>query len=476
MFNKRYYSLDEYYKKRYGCKVFKVSLNLGLSCPNIDGVKGYGGCIYCKGGSSSNDGSLSLRAQFEREKEILHRKWKNAKYIAYFQNNSNTYGDLEYLKRSFEEVLGYDGVVGINIATRCDAISDECFSYLEDLNKRTDLVIELGLQTIHDETSKLINRGHSLDEFLVMYNRLKKAHIKVVVHIINGLCYESYDMMIDTAKFLNKIKPDGIKIHMLCVLKGTPLEKFYEKNKFHILSLDEYVNVVCSQLEYLDSSIVIHRITGDPYADDLICPSWVLKKFNVMNSIFKELKRRGTYQGFNTCILNRSRALMSSNLKSNDFVIDATIGNGKDSAFLLDIVRDGFLFGFDIQKVSIENTKKRLSHFSNYELFNTGHENIADVLSEYVGKISLIVFNLGYLPGGDKGITTKYDTTIKAISDSLLLLNGKGHIVVTLYTGHDNGLESDKVLKFLDDSGICYDEYHNTCDVGAPFVIDIRKS
>ena len=456
MFNKRYYSLDEYYKKRYGCKVFKVSLNLGLSCPNIDGVTGYGGCIYCKGGSSSNDGSLSLRAQFEREKEILHRKWKNAKYIAYFQNNSNTYGDLEYLKRSFEEVVGYDGVVGINIATRCDAISDECFSYLEDLNKRTDLVIELGLQTIHDETSKLINRGHSLDEFLVMYNRLKKAHIKVVVHIINGLCYESYDMMIDTAKFLNKIKPDGIKIHMLCVLKGTPLEKFYEKNKFHILSLDEYVNVVCSQLEYLDSSIVIHRITGDPYADDLICPSWVLKKFNVMNSIFKELKRRGTYQGFNTCILNRSRALMSSNLKSNDFVIDATIGNGKDSAFLLDIVRDGFLFGLTSATAA---TKA-----------------IRIILFIVLLFISLIVFNLGYLPGGDKGITTKYDTTIKAISDSLLLLNGKGHIVVTLYTGHDNGLESDKVLKFLDDSGICYDEYHNTCDVGAPFVIDIRKS
>ena len=187
--NKRYHTLDYYYKNKYNLKVFKVTLDLGLSCPNIDGTKGYGGCTYCKSGSKSNISSNNpcLKKQFEEVKNILHKKWKNAKYIAYFQNNSNTYGDLNYLKKSFEEVLKFKDVVGINIATRCDAISNECFSYLKELNKKTDLVIELGLQKIHEETSKTINLGNSLEEFEEMYKKLKKAKIKVVVHIINGL-------------------------------------------------------------------------------------------------------------------------------------------------------------------------------------------------------------------------------------------------------------------------------------------------
>ena len=173
--NKRYYTLDYYYKNRYGCKVFKVTLDLGLSCPNIDGTKGYGGCIYCKGGSKSalNKELKPLKEQFDEVKDILHKKWKNAKYIAYFQNNSNTYGELNYLKNSFEEVLTYNNVVGINIATRADCISDECLLYLEDLNKRTDLVIELGLQTIHEKTSTLINRGHTLKEFEEAHQEVK---------------------------------------------------------------------------------------------------------------------------------------------------------------------------------------------------------------------------------------------------------------------------------------------------------------
>ena len=475
MSNKRYNSLNEYYKKKYGCKVFKTSLNLGLTCPNIDGTKGYGGCIYCKGGSASNNKNLPLKTQFENQKQILHKKWKNAKYIAYFQNNSNTYAPVKYLKNNFEKVLKYENVVGINIATRCDAITEECLNYLEELNKKTDLIIELGLQTIHNKTSKIINRGHTLEEFLITYNKLKKRNIKVVIHIINGLPYETNKMMIETAQFINKIKPDGIKIHMLSILKDTPLEKLYQKNKFPILTLEQYINIVCTQLEYLDKNIVIHRITTDPYEKDLIAPLWTLKKFSVLNGIDKELKKRGTYQGFNTSILNRARALMSKNLKNNDLVIDATIGNGKDSLFLLNSIKNGFLFGFDIQKQAIKNTKQTLENYTNYQLFNTSHENMDKILKNYIGKISLIVFNLGYLPKSDKTITTKYQTTIKAIKNGKKLLNKKGHIVITIYKGHDNSLESKKILKYLDKNKINYNKYTNTENKKAPFVIDITN-
>lgn len=479
--NKRYHTLDYYYKNRYGCKVFKVTLDLGLSCPNIDGTKGFGGCIYCKGGSKSilNKELKPLKEQFNEVKDILHKKWKDAKYIAYFQNNTNTYGDLNYLKKSFEEVLTYDNVVGINIATRADCISDECLLYLQDLNKRTDLVIELGLQTIHNTTSTLINRGHTLIEFEEAYKKLKKSKIKVVVHIINGLPFETKEMMLETVKYLNSLKIDGIKIHMLHILKDTALEKIYKKERFHVLTRDEYIDIVCDQLENLDESIIINRITGDPIKEDLVEPFWLEKKFTVLNDIDKELKRRNTYQGFNLSILNRARSLMEINLKSNDLVVDATIGNGKDSMFLLDIIKNGYLFGFDIQQDAINNTNNLLKGiYNNYTLFNTGHENLYDTLKEYEGKISLIIFNLGYLPKGNKEITTQVNTTIKAIKDSIKLLNKKGHIVITIYPGHDEGLkESIEIKKFLNKSNdFTYEEYHNTDNPTAPYVINIKKN
>ncbi len=476
--NKRYYTLDYYYKNKYGCKVFKVTLDLGLSCPNIDGTKGYGGCIYCKGGSKSilNKDPKPLKEQFFEVKNILHKKWKDAKYIAYFQNNTNTYGNLDYLKKSFEEVLTYDNVVGINIATRCDAISEECLEYLADLNKRTDLTIELGLQTIHENTSLLINRGHSLDEFQDMYKKLKKNNIKVVTHIINGLPYETKEMMLATIKYLNKLKVDGIKIHMLHILKGTILEKMYLKEKFHVLTKKEYVDIVCDQLENISPEIVIHRITGDPIKEDLIEPNWLVKKFTVLNDIDKELVKRNTYQGFNLSILNRARLLMETNLKENDLVVDATTGNGKDSLFLLEHVKSGYLFGFDVQDIAIKNTKELLKNYTNYSLYNTGHENMYKTLKKYSGKISLITFNLGYLPKGDKQITTQYSTTIKAIKDSFKLLNNKGHIVITIYPGHDEGLkESKKIKEFLKKYNYKYEEYHNDDNPISPYVINIKN-
>lgn len=478
--NKRYHTLDYYYKNRYNSKVFKVTLDLGLSCPNIDGTKGYGGCIYCKAGSKSvlNKEQKPLKEQFESVKKELHKKWKNAKYIAYFQNNSNTYGDLDYLKKNFEEALTYENVIGTNIATRADCITDECLKYLSNLNKRTDLVIELGLQTIHDSTSELINRDHTLKEFEDTYKKLKKENINVVIHIINGLPYETKEMMIETAKYINKLKPHGIKIHMLHILKDTAIEKLYQKEKFHILSKDEYIDITCEQLENLNEEIIIHRITGDPIKEDLIEPAWLTKKFVILNDIDKALKRRNTYQGFNQSILNRARQLMETNLKENDLAIDATTGNGKDSDFILKHIPNGHLFGFDIQKDAIDNTDNLLKDkYTNYTLYNTSHEKIDEVLQEYKNKITLIVFNLGFLPKGDKTITTKTNSTIKAIENSFKLLNKKGHIVITIYPGHPEGLkESIAIKKHLNKNKYSYTEYHNTDNPISPYVINIKKT
>lgn len=296
--NKRYHTLDYYYKNKYNSKVFKISLNQNVTCPNIDGTKSFGGCIYCKNGSGENK-DLSLKKQFEKNKEILKKKWKSNKYIAYFQANTNTYGDINKIKNNFEEVLTYDNVIGINIATRCDSISDEMMEYLIDLNKRTDLVIELGLQSIKRKTLKLLNTSYTLKEFKNTYDKLKNNNIKVVVHIINGLPFETKKDMLKTVKYLNKIKIDGIKIHMLHILKDTKLEKLYNNKKFHVLTKEEYIDIVCDQLELLDEKIVINRITGDPKIDDLIEPEWLVKKFTVLNDIDKELVKRNSWQGKN---------------------------------------------------------------------------------------------------------------------------------------------------------------------------------
>lgn len=298
--NKRYHTLDYFYKHKFNSKVFKVSLNAGFSCPNIDGTVGFGGCIYCsKQGSGEYAGNKKddLVKQFHDIKEIISKKWPNSLYIGYFQANTNTYAPLNILKEKYETILKLENVVGLNIATRPDAITDECLDYLEELNKKTYLTVELGLQTIHESTSKLINRCHSLDCFTNMVLNLRKRKINVVVHIINGLPFETKEMMIETIKFLNDLDIQGIKIHMLSILKDTALEKLYQKTNFHILNREEYVDIVCDQLEYLRPEIVINRITGDPKADDLVEPGWLIKKFCVLNEIDKEMKRRDSYQG-----------------------------------------------------------------------------------------------------------------------------------------------------------------------------------
>lgn len=298
--NKRYHTLDYYYKNKFGEKIAKISLNAGFTCPNIDGTVGFGGCIYCsKSGSGEFAGNIedSLEKQFEEIKKVMNHKWQNTKYIAYFQARTNTYAPVERLKAIYEKVLTFKNVVGINIGTRPDSISDECLDYLEDLNKRTYLTVELGLQTIKESTSKLINRCHTLDCFKDMVEKLRERNIDVVVHIINGLPYETKEDMLETVKYLNNLDIQGIKIHMLSIIKDTPLANLYEKEKFHILSKEEYIDIVTTQLEYLRPEIVIHRITGDPDPKELIEPSWLIKKFIVLNDIDKEMVKKDIYQG-----------------------------------------------------------------------------------------------------------------------------------------------------------------------------------
>lgn len=321
--NKRYYTLDYFYKKKFGSKIFKVSLNAGFTCPNIDGKVGTGGCIYCSNlgsGDFAGNKNDDLITQFNEVRDKVSKKWPNSKYIGYFQAHTNTYADLSVLKETYESILKLDNVVGLAIATRPDAISEECLDYLEELSKKTFLTVELGLQTIHEETSKFINRCHTLKCFEQTVFELRKRNIDVVVHIINGLPYETKEMMLETATYLNKLDISGIKIHMLHILQNTKLEKLYEEKPFDVLTKEEYVNIVCDQLELLRPEIVIHRITGDPKKEELVAPNWLLKKFDVLNSIDKELAKRNTYQGFNLSTNNFRKKLFSEVLHSHDHV------------------------------------------------------------------------------------------------------------------------------------------------------------
>ena len=295
--NKRYHTLNYFYKTKYDCKVFKISLDAGFSCPNIsDSGKG---CIYCdKNGSAAfpEVKSENLLSQFDHAKKIMNKKW-NGKFIGYFQAHSNTFAPIDELKEKYELILGLDDVIGLTIATRSDALNDETLEYLSDLNKRCDLTIELGLQSIKKETTELINRGHSLKCFDDMVGELKSRKINVCVHIINGLPYENEEDMLKTVDHLNLLGINGIKIHMLYIEEGTELAVLYRRESFRVLTKEEYIDIVIKQLEVLDEKIVIHRITGDPNADVLIAPTWLVKKTDLLNSIDKEMVKRDTFQG-----------------------------------------------------------------------------------------------------------------------------------------------------------------------------------
>ncbi len=294
--NKRYHTLNYFYRKKFNSKVFKVPLDAHMSCPNK--IKG-NGCIFCSNNSTANitDSNLSIKEQFINNIKTLEKKWPNSLYIPYFQSGTNTYAPLGTLKPLFEELLNYPKVVGLAIATRPDTLSDEVLDYLEELNKKTFLTIEIGLQSSNDNTLKFIKRGHDTKCFIDTVKKLKKRNIFTVAHIINGLPYETEEDMLNTIKLLNNLKIDGIKIHMLYISKDTELASIYEKEPFPILSKEEYIDIVIKELELLNEEIVIERITGDPIKEELITPTWLLKKFCVLNDIDKEMVKRNTYQG-----------------------------------------------------------------------------------------------------------------------------------------------------------------------------------
>ena len=300
--NQRYYTYDYYLRRRFGAKVAKIPLDIGLTCPNIDGRCGVGGCIYCSGrgsGDFAESPLLPIEEQYRLTREKLSSKWSTERCIAYFQAHTNTYAPLEFLKDSFERALLLDGVVGINIATRADCLERDVCEYLADLAERTVLTVELGLQSSSDKTAEIINRGHTYADFLDGYRRLREASdkIELCVHIIFGLPGESREDMMKTVRDVAELAPDQVKIHLLHVLKNTEMARIYERGEYTPLEKDEYVALVADAIELLPPDTVVARLTGDGMADDLLAPDWSRKKVAVINDIDKLLYSRSSWQG-----------------------------------------------------------------------------------------------------------------------------------------------------------------------------------
>ncbi len=300
--NKRYNLFSSYLKKKFNEKVYKVTLDAGFNCPNRDGTLSNVGCIFCdESGSFSqaHSNKLNIENQLEVGMETLKKRFKANKFLSYFQAYSNTYKPFNELKILYDKALTPNNVVGLSIGTRPDCVDDEKLDLIASYNKTKEVWLEFGLQTANDKTLKMINRGHDYKCFENAFLKAKERNINVCVHVILGLMNETYDDIMHTAKTLAKLNVDGIKFHMLCVLKNTPLEKMYNKNKFKLLNEDEYINLVCDFLEVLPPKTTIHRIAGNGLNRLLIEPKWIMNKFETLNKIDKTLEKRNSYQGIN---------------------------------------------------------------------------------------------------------------------------------------------------------------------------------
>ncbi|AJA49829.1 radical SAM family protein [Clostridium pasteurianum DSM 525 = ATCC 6013] len=292
--------MNSFLKEKFGEKVFKISLDGGFSCPNRDGKISNTGCIFCSergSGDFAGNRKFSISRQFEDIKNMMKKKWKKGEYIAYFQAYTNTYGDIDTLKAKYDEALAQEDVVGLAIATRPDCIDDDILNLLQEYNNKTYLWIELGLQTVHDDTAKLINRGYNLNVFEKALERLRLKNIDVVVHTIFGLPGENQKDMLDTIKYISKKDIQGIKMHLLHLMKYTPLMRLYEAGKLNFMSQEEYIDVVCKAISILREDIVIHRLTGDAPRSLLVEPKWSIKKWEILNAIDNRLKSENIYQG-----------------------------------------------------------------------------------------------------------------------------------------------------------------------------------
>lgn len=297
---KRYNSFSAELKRVFGCKVQRISLDAGFSCPNRDGTLDDTGCIFCGGLGSGSHGilrDLDVLAQFEDGKEVMRRKYRAAKFLAYFQAYSNTYAPVERLRSLFGRMAAAPDLAGLIVATRPDCLPDDVLDYLQELSRQTYFWLELGLQSIHDKSLAFLNRRHDYGCFVQAVERCKARGLRVCAHVILGLPGESRDEMLAMAAEINRLGLDGVKLHLLHVMKGTRLAKMYDRGEVSVLGRDEYAGLVCDFLELLDPRILIHRLTGDGGHDNLIAPLWSLKKFEVLNLIDAELAQRGTGQG-----------------------------------------------------------------------------------------------------------------------------------------------------------------------------------
>ena len=302
--NKRYYTYDYYLRQTFGAKCMKIPIDAGFTCPNIDGKCSVGGCIYCSprgSGDFAQSSSMDVCEQFETTKAQLSSKWKTDKYIPYFQAHTNTYAPTEVIRSKIEPIMQKEGVVALNIATRADCLEDNTLSYLADLADRTVLTVELGLQTAHDDTAKLINRGHTYADFIEGYNKLRAVSdkINICVHLIFGLPGEDREMMLDTVRRVAELHPDQVKIHLLHVIRGTRLAGMYIDGHYTPMSMEDYVDTVVHALGLLPPDTVIGRLTGDGMQSELLAPDWSRKKTVVINEIDKKMFAQNLWQGKN---------------------------------------------------------------------------------------------------------------------------------------------------------------------------------
>lgn len=293
--NRRFYSLNDFFKDEFKDKIFKVSLDGGFTCPNRDGKVAHGGCIFCSdagSGEFAGNRRKSITEQIDEQLEFLKDKVKDKKVIAYFQNFTNTYGNVDYLREIYYEALNHPKVLGLAIGTRPDCIEHDTLELLKEINEKHFFWIELGLQTIDDKVAKIINRGYPLSTYLETSKKLKDNGIKFVTHMIVGLPTEEREDILNTARCIVQSGAWGIKIHSLHIIKGTPLERLYNDTNFKVFTLDEYVDIVVTILKLLPVKMVVHRVTGDGKKDEVVEPKWSLNKRKVLNEIEKELKKR----------------------------------------------------------------------------------------------------------------------------------------------------------------------------------------
>ncbi|SJZ36435.1 hypothetical protein SAMN02745116_00034 [Pilibacter termitis] len=299
---KRYRTWNGALREEFGGKIFKVPIDGGFDCPNRDGTVAHGGCTFCSVSGSGDmilEPNAPLREQFFTEVNFMHKKWRDvSQYIVYFQNFTNTHAPVEILRERYEQVINLNGVVGLSIGTRPDCLPDETIEYLAELNERLYLWVELGLQTTYEETSNLINRAHSYEVYLDAVERLRKHNIRVCTHLINGLPTETPEMMLENCRrMILDSDIQGVKLHLMHLMTQTKMMRDYHEGRLKLMSMEEYVQVICDQLEIIPQDIIIHRLTGDAPRESLIGPMWSLNKWEVLNAIDTELEKRKSYQG-----------------------------------------------------------------------------------------------------------------------------------------------------------------------------------